>query len=210
MAEPAWLIWARDIQAIAQTGLTYAQDPFDRERYEMLRTLAARMMAAGSAELEDRIEALFSQQHGYATPKLEVRVGVFDTQGRILMVREILDANRWTIPGGWADANHTAAQCAAKEVWEETGYTVRITKLAMALDRTTQGHQPPEPFTVTKLFFLGEITGGTPTTSIETSEVRFFGQNEIPDELSLGRVLPEQIAALFAHHKDPNKATDFD
>lgn len=210
MAEPAWLIWARDIQAIAQTGLTYAQDPFDRERYEMLRTLAARMMAAGSAELEDRIEALFSQQHGYATPKLEVRIGVFDTQGRILMVREILDANRWTIPGGWADANHSAAQCAAKEVWEETGYTVRITKLAMALDRTTQGHQPPEPFTVTKLFFLGEITGGSPTTSIETSEVRFFGQDELPEDLSLGRVLPEQIAALFAHHQDPNKATDFD
>ncbi|MFT9399273.1 NUDIX hydrolase [Acetobacter sp.] len=210
MAEPAWLIWARDIQAIAQTGLTYAQDPFDRERYEMLRTLAARMMAAGSAELEDRIEALFAQQHGYATPKLEVRVGVFDTQGRILMVREILDANRWTIPGGWADANHTAAQCAAKEVWEETGYTVRITKLAMALDRTTQGHQPPEPFTVTKLFFLGEITGGSPTTSIETSEVRFFGQDELPEDLSLGRVLPEQIALLFAHHKAPNKATDFD
>lgn len=210
MAEPAWLIWARDIQAIAQTGLTYAQDPFDRERYEMLRTLAARMMAAGSAELEERIEALFAQQHGYATPKLEVRVGVFDTQGRILMVREILDANRWTIPGGWADANHTAAQCAAKEVWEETGYTVRITKLAMALDRTTQGHQPPEPFTVTKLFFLGEITGGSPTTSIETSEVRFFGQDELPEDLSLGRVLPEQIAALFEHHKAPNKATDFD
>lgn len=210
MAEPAWLIWARDIQAIAQTGLTYALDPFDRERYEMLRTLAARMMAAGSAELEERIEALFAQQHGYATPKLEVRVGVFDTQGRILMVREILDANRWTIPGGWADANHTAAQCAAKEVWEETGYTVRITKLAMALDRTTQGHQPPEPFTVTKLFFLGEITGGSPTTSIETSEVRFFGQDELPEDLSLGRVLPEQIAALFAHHKAPNKATDFD
>lgn len=210
MAEPAWLIWARDIQAIAQTGLTYAQDPFDRERYEMLRTLAARMMAAGSAELEERIEALFAQQHGYATPKLEVRVGVFDTQGRILMVREILDANRWTIPGGWADANHTAAQCAAKEVWEETGYTVRITKLAMALDRTTQGHQPPEPFTVTKLFFLGEITGGSPTTSTETSEVRFFGQDELPEDLSLGRVLPEQIAALFAHHQDPNKATDFD
>lgn len=210
MAEPAWLIWARDIQAIAQTGLTYAQDPFDRERYEMLRTLAARMMAAGSAELEDRIEALFAQQHGYATPKLEVRIGVFDTQGRILMVREILDANRWTIPGGWADANHTAAQCAAKEVWEETGYTVRITKLAMALDRTTQGHQPPEPFTVTKLFFLGEITGGSPTTSIETSEVRFFGQDELPEDLSLGRVLPEQITALFAHHQEPNKATDFD
>ncbi|MCG0994352.1 NUDIX hydrolase N-terminal domain-containing protein [Acetobacter indonesiensis] len=210
MSEPAWLIWAREIQAISQTGLTYAQDPFDKERYEMLRALSARMMAAGSAELEQQLESLFTQQNGYATPKLEVRVGVFDTEGRILMVREVLDKNRWTIPGGWTDVNLTASQCAAKEVWEETGYTVRITKLAMALDRSTQNHQPPEGFSVTKLFFLGEITGGAATTSIETSEVRFFAKNEIPQDISTGRVLPHQIDRLYAHHANPDLPTEFD
>lgn len=210
MAEPKWLVWARDIQAIAQTGLTYAQDPFDRERYEILRALAARMMAAGSGELENKIVELFSQQKGYATPKLEVRVGIFDAQGRILMVREVLDKNRWTVPGGWADANYTASQNAAKEVQEETGYTVNITKLAMALDRTTQNHQPPEPFSVTKLFFIGEITGGQPTTSIETSAVQFFAQDALPQDLSLGRVLPAQLAKLFAHYTNPNLPTEFD
>lgn len=210
MAEPNWLVWARDIQAISQTGLTYAQDPFDRERYEMLRTLAARMMAAGSDGLEHQIENLFAQQQGYATPKLEVRAGIFDAQGRILMVREVLDKNRWTVPGGWADANYTASQNAAKEVWEETGYTVRITKLAMALDRTTQNHQPPEPFSVTKLFFMGEITGGQPTTSVETSEVAFFAKDSLPQDLSTGRILPEQLTKLFAHHANPTLPTEFD
>lgn len=210
MTEPNWLVWARDIQAIAQTGLTYAQDPFDRERYETLRTLAARMMAAGSGELDSRIEDLFSQQKGYATPKLEVRVGVFNAQGQILMVREVLDKNRWTVPGGWADTNYTPSQNAAKEVQEETGYTVHITKLAMALDRSTQNHQPPEPFSITKLFFIGEITGGHPTTSIETSAVQFFAQNALPPDLSLGRVLPSQLVRLFAHHANPTLPTEFD
>ena len=124
MSEPVWLVWAREIQAIAQTGLTYVQDPFDKERYEMLRNLAAQMMAEGSNVDVQKIENLFSQQSGYATPKLEVRVGVFDAQNRLLMVREVLDSNRWTVPGGWTDVNLTASECAAKEVWEETGYTV--------------------------------------------------------------------------------------
>ncbi|QHM92252.1 NUDIX hydrolase [Acetobacter pasteurianus] len=210
MSEPVWLVWAREIQAIAQTGLTYVQDPFDKERYEMLRNLAAQMMAEGSNIDVQKIENLFSQQSGYATPKLEVRVGVFDAQNRLLMVREVLDSNRWTVPGGWTDVNLTASECAAKEVWEETGYTVQITKLAMALDRARQGHMPPEPFSITKLFFLGEITGGKATTSIETSEVGFFAQENIPQDISTGRITLHEIARLFAHHANPELPTDFD
>lgn len=210
MTEPAWLLWARDIQAISQTGLTYAKDPFDRERYETLRKLAAHIMATGCDDSEVKIASLFAGQQGYATPKLEVRAGIFDEQGRILMAREILDKNRWTIPGGWADTNYTPAQNAAKEVFEETGYEVRITRLVMALDRSTQQHMPPEPFSVTKLFFLGEITGGQPATSIETSEIRFFAQNEIPADLSEGRVLPGQINKLFRFHTCPDLPAEFD
>lgn len=210
MSEPEWLVWAREIQAIAQTGLTFAKDPFDRERYIMLRTLAAKAMALGSGTPVQQIENLFARQAGYATPKLEVRTGVFDADNRLLMVREVLDQNRWTVPGGWADVNLTASESAAKEVWEETGYTVRITRLAMALDRARQGHEPPEAFSITKLFFLGELTGGAPATSIETSEVRFFARNEIPHDLSTGRISRAQIDRLFAHHADLSLITEFD
>ncbi|MBS0988446.1 NUDIX hydrolase N-terminal domain-containing protein [Acetobacter okinawensis] len=210
MSEPEWLVWAREIQAIAQTGLTFAKDPFDRERYTMLRTLAAKAMALGSGTPVQQIENLFAQQAGYATPKLEVRTGVFDADNRMLMVREVLDQNRWTVPGGWADVNLTASESAAKEVWEETGYTVRITRLAMVLDRARQGHEPPEAFSITKLFFLGELTGGAPATSIETSEVRFFARNEIPHDLSTGRISRAQIDRLFAHHADLSLITEFD
>jgi hypothetical protein len=110
MAEPDWLIWTRELQAIAQTGLTFVRDPYDRERYEMLRGLASRIMAAYTATSADRIEALFAGESGDATPKLDVRGAVFDNQNRLLMVREVADGGRWTFPGGWADVNFTPAK----------------------------------------------------------------------------------------------------
>ena len=86
--EPQWLEWAREIQATAQTGLTFTRDPYDRERYEALRDLAARIMAAGSDTPPERIAGLFAGETGYATPKLDVRGAVFDAEDRLLLVRE--------------------------------------------------------------------------------------------------------------------------
>lgn len=34
---PQWLAWARRLQALAQNGLAYANNPFDVERYALLR-----------------------------------------------------------------------------------------------------------------------------------------------------------------------------
>src|SRR4051812_16191954 len=98
MTEPDWLTWTRELQAIAQTGLTFSRDPYDRERYGMLRALASRMMAAHTAASAERIEALFAGEQGYATPKIDVRGAAFDERGRVLMVREVADAGRWTLP----------------------------------------------------------------------------------------------------------------
>jgi ADP-ribose pyrophosphatase YjhB (NUDIX family) len=126
------------------------------------------------------------------------------------MVREAVDHDRWTLPGGWADVNQTPAQCVAREVLEESGYVVRVVKLAACWDRAAQGHHPFSLFSITKLFFLCEITGGAPATSLETSEVRFFAEDEVPADLSFGRVLPQQIARMFAHHREPPLQTEFD
>jgi len=156
-----------------------------------------------------RIEALFEEQAGYATPKLGVRGAVFDDADRILMVRETVDDHRWTLPGGWAEVNQTAAQSVVREVFEESGYVVRATKLAAAWDKATQGHHAV-PFSITTLFFICRLEGGAPTTSLETSEVGWFGEDAIPAELSVRRTLPRQIARMFAHWRDPELPTEFD
>src|SRR3954451_22118123 len=103
MADPDWLIWAREIQAVAQTGLAFSKEPYDLDRYAALRRLSLRIMADHARADLARLEGLFDGETGYATPKIGVRGAVFDAAGRILMVREVVDGNRWTLPGGWAD-----------------------------------------------------------------------------------------------------------
>jgi ADP-ribose pyrophosphatase YjhB (NUDIX family) len=214
MTEPDWLAWAREMQAIAQTGLAFTRDAYDRERYLRLRALAARAMAAGAMAAgagteAARVEALFAAEAGYATPKIDVRGAAFNAAGEILMVREVLDGGRWTLPGGWADVNLTPAENVTKEVFEESGFEVRVTKLAAVWDRSRQGHGP-SPFSAYKFFFLCEITGGAATPSLETSEVAFFAEEALPPDLSLGRVLPHQLRRMFAHRRQPALATEFE
>ena len=153
---------------------------------------------------------MFAAETGYATPKLDVRGAVFDTRDRILLVRETVDAGRWTLPGGWADVNQTPAQCVVREVAEESGYAARVVKLAAVWDRATQRHTPPSVLSIVKLFFLCRLEGGAARTSLETSEVGWFGEDSIPSDLSLGRTLPHQITRMFVHWRQPELATDFE
>lgn len=207
--EPRWLHWARELQAMAQSGLTFTQDPYDRERYQRLRELAAEIMAEHTAIDASELAMLFTQQSGYATPKVDVRGVVFRDQ-RMLLVREKADANRWTLPGGWADVNHSPTEAVIKEVREEAGLHVRVTKLAAVLDRARHAHRPLLPFHIWKLFFLCDIIGGEPQIGPETTEVAFFAEHELPTELSIGRVLMPQLKRMFAHLRQPELPTEFD
>jgi ADP-ribose pyrophosphatase YjhB (NUDIX family) len=210
MPQQRWLSWARELQAIAQTGLTFAKDPFDRERYRSIRSLAAQIMAEHSGTEPSRIEALFSEQAGYATPKVDVRGAVFNDDARILLVREIADAGRWTLPGGWADVNQPPSEAVIREVREESGFEVGVRKLAAVYDRDRHGHWPPHPFHVYKLFFTCNIIGGAARPGPETSEVAFFAADDLPLDLSLGRVQRHQIERMFGHWLTPALPTDFD
>jgi ADP-ribose pyrophosphatase YjhB (NUDIX family) len=107
--------------------------------------------------------------------------------------------------------NESPAETTVREVFEESGYRTRAVKLLALYDKARQTH-PPGIIYVYKSFFRCEITGGAPATSLETSEVAFFREDELPgrDDLSLGRVTPEQLARLFDHYRNPDLPTDFD
>jgi ADP-ribose pyrophosphatase YjhB (NUDIX family) len=125
------------------------------------------------------------------------------------MVRELADGGRWTLPGGWADVNLTPAENVVKEVREESGFDVRVRKLAAVWDRTRQGHANAV-FSCCKLFYICDIVGGMAATGPETSEVGWFPEGEFPDDLSLGRVLPHQLRRMFVHSREPLLSTEFD
>ena len=208
MQDPTWLLWARELQAMAQTGLAFPTSHWDHARYERLRALAAEIMATHTATPAPTLEAAFAPEWGHPPPKPPVRAALL-RNNELLLVREVADNHLWTLPGGWADINLTPAENAAKEAFEETGFTVRPTKLAAALDRTRQGHTP-QPFSAAKLFFLCDITGGEARTSAETSEIAFFPEHALPTDLSIDRTTPAQLRQMFAHHRNPGLPTDFD
>jgi ADP-ribose pyrophosphatase YjhB (NUDIX family) len=205
-SDPGWLEWAKRLQALAQTGRTFSQNDFDRQRYEAVQQIAAQMMAAGCGAPVERLEALFSLERGYATPKVDVRAAVF-RDGRILLVRERSDG-RWTVPGGWADVGDSAREAVEREVREESGYEVRAVKLAAVFDRNRHAHTP-FGFHIWKHFFICELVGGAARDSIETDGAEFFAPDSLP-ALSLGRVTAAQIAHLFEHWRDPARPTTFD
>ena len=152
------------------------------------------------------VRGFWEGEHGYATPKVDVRGGVF-RGAEVLLVRERSDG-RWTLPGGWVDVNDAPSAAVAREIFEESGYHARPVKLAALIDKNRHPH-PPGVHHIYKLFFLCELTGGSPATSIETDAVGFFAVDALP-ELSLGRNTEAQIRLLFEHHARPDLPTVFE
>jgi ADP-ribose pyrophosphatase YjhB (NUDIX family) len=206
VTEPLWLTIARELRAIAQTGLTFTKNRYDHDLYERVRELSATLMAQGSdASLESVLE-LCRRDTGYPTPKVDVRGAAF-IEGRVLMVREASDG-KWTLPGGWADVNQSAAECVVREIFEESGFEARARKLAAVHDYRKCAHPPCQFDSIYKMFFLCEITGGEARASPETTEVGFFARDALP-VLSLERTTAAQIDRMFEHALRAELPTDF-
>ncbi len=203
---PPWLHWARKAQALAQTGLTYAENEYDRERYRQLHELAVEMFAAHTGQPTATIEQWFAVQPGYATPKVDVRGACF-RDGKILLVREKSDG-RWCLPGGWADVGDVPSEAAEREVREEAGFECAARKVIGVFDCNRHG-EALAAFHAFKLIFLCEITGGEARPDHEILEVGFFGPDEIPP-LSRARTTEAWLAECFAHAADPARPTAFD
>lgn len=200
--------WARKVQAIAQNGLAFTQDPFDRERYGQLQQLVESILASELDLTQTEVARLWSREEGYATPKVDVRGGVF-RDDRVLLVRERSDG-KWTLPGGWVDVNDGPSFAVEREIREESGYLARAVKLAALVDKNNPVHgHPPGLLHIYKLFFLCELTGGSAATSQETDAVDFFDLHSLP-ELSTARATRSQIQMLHRHHRQPHLPTEFD
>lgn len=222
-----WLQWAKSLQGIAQNGLTYATDPYDRERYEAIRSLAAEMMASYAEADPSYVRALFALDTGHITPKSDVR-GVVLWEGRLLLVRERSDG-LWTLPGGWADPGESPSAMVEREIYEESGYRTRAVRLLALYDRAKHTHDP-EPYDVYKAYFLCELLDvgphedgssrhvrpGRPAESLvggtaydEIAEVAFVDPESLPP-LSTRRVTADQIARLVALATHPERPAEFD
>ena len=195
---------AQRVQALAQAGLAYSPNAYDRERFEELRGLSVEMLAGISDEPIEKIVRVFASETGYQTPKVDVRAVVFDKDGRVLLVRETADEGRWTLPGGWADVGYSPFEVAVKETLEETGLTVRAERLLALFDKRKHEH-PAQPWYVYKVFVRCVVTNGELLQqTAETGGARWSSLEEVRTmELSTDRVTMEQMESMFRFVTEP-------
>lgn len=201
-----WLKWAIEIQSLAQTGLTYTKDVYDKERYERLREISAEMLEEKSNIKLEKVKELFCSEKGYPTPKIDTRAAIFKNN-KILLVHE--KNGTWSLPGGWCDVLESIRSNTIKEVKEETGLDVKAEKIISVQDRNKH-NKPIYAYGVCKIFVLCEVTGGTFVDNIETTGIDYFSLEDIPDNLATEKLNKEQIEMCFKASRDKNWQTTFD
>ena len=194
------------IQSIAQAGLQYGKDKYDKERYEELREIAAEMVSARSDIPVDKVYGLFCNETGYQTPKVDTRAAVF-INDKILLVHE--NNGTWSLPGGWCDVDQSVATNTEKEVREETGFVVTAEKL-IAVQDWRKHNVTNYAYGVLKIFVMCRYESGEFKENIETTGIAFFGKDDIPDNLAVEKCTREQVLMCFAAHDTPGSPTQFD
>jgi len=203
---PRWLDWAREIQALSQTGLTYSENDYQTQRYRRLMEIAADIVQSYTDLPGEPVLQNFLVQPGYATPKVDVR-GAVIRDNRVLLVQERADG-RWCMPGGWADVGDLPSEMVEREVWEESGFRVLARKVVGVYDANRSG-RPIEFYHAYKIVFLCEIVGGEARPSSETLAVDFFSFDGLPP-LSNARTNQRHLAEVFAHLREPHRPAAFD
>ncbi|NEU04870.1 NUDIX hydrolase N-terminal domain-containing protein [Clostridium senegalense] len=193
-----WLQWAIELQSLAQAGLTYGKDVYDKERYERIREISAEIVSNMSDIPLGMVKSIFCNESGYQTPKLETRASIFEN-GKILLVRE--NDGKWSLPGGWCDVNVSVGENTVKEVKEESGLDVVADRIIAIQDRAKH-NLPVYAYGICKVFVQCSVIGGQFEENIETTEYGYFEVDNLP-ELATEKNNEEQIKMCFdAYHTD--------
>ena len=190
------LDWAVELQALAQAGLHYGKDPFDIERFQRIRDIAAEMLARGTDLPLETVTDLFCCESGYQTPKLDTRAAVFQN-GRILLVRE--NDGRWSLPGGWVDVNVSVGENTVKEVREEAGLEV-IPRRVIAVQDREKHNRPVYAWKICKIFVLCALAGGEFRPNSETTASGYFSLEDLPP-LAEEKTTAEQVRMCFEAYR---------
>ena len=201
-----WLSWAMEIQSLAQAGITYTKDLYDKERYERLREISAEMLKEKTNVPLEKVKDLFCNETGYQTPKIDTRAAIFK-DNKILLVHE--KNGTWSLPGGWCDVLESIKSNTIKEVKEETGLNVKAIKIISIQDRNKH-NTPMYAYGVCKVFVLCEIIDGEFKENIETTEIDYFALEDLPKKLADEKCNKEQIEMCFNAYDDNNWQVQFD
>lgn len=120
--------------------------------------------------------------------RLGCSAAIFDEQGRLLLTKRA-DNGQWCMPGGGMDSGESAAEACEREVWEETGLTVRVKRLVGVYSHPDQlaVYADGNKAHIVALHFEVEVVSGEPGLSNETTDFGYFRMDEIETLEMFGR-----------------------
>ncbi|MDS2945041.1 NUDIX hydrolase [Streptococcus pneumoniae] len=177
--------------ALTDTGLTFTKDPFDRERYEDLRSLLSEMLNQVSDLDEDEVAEVLKPTSAYATPLMDVRAWIVEDE-KICLVRG-QGENDWALPGGFGEVGYSPTENILKEIEEETGFKAKVGRLLAVFDTNRFQLQSKQ---YAKFVFECKLLDGQFQENQEIADLQFFAIDQLPN-LSEKRITKEQIEILW-------------
>lgn len=177
--------------ALTDTGLTFTKDPFDRERYEDLRSLLSEMLNQVSDLDADEVAELLKPTSAYATPLMDVRAWIVEDE-KICLVRG-QGENDWALPGGFGEVGYSPTENILKEIEEETGFEAKVERLLAVFDTNRFQLQSKQ---YAKFVFECKLLDGQFQKNQEIADLQFFAIDQLP-ALSEKRITKEQIEILW-------------
>ncbi len=181
---------ADELHALANLGLHYAKNEYDRERFERVLTTSARLVSALDDQPLSEVVAQFKDNFSHVSPLAGAEAAVFRDNRLMLMKRH--DDGLWAVPGGLVDVGETLGEAAIRELREESGLVGKITRLLGVFDsRIWKSQMKSQLYHV---IFEVIVTNGTPAVTNEATDWGFFSSSELPD-LSPGHA--QRVPVLF-------------
>ena len=192
-------LWADRLRDISATGLRYAENVYDRERYERIQDLAMEMIAAATGESLDAMEPLRAPVFSRPSPMLGADAAIID-DGEILLIRRS-DNHMRAMPGGMVEVGETAVEAALREAVEETGLSADPVGLIGIYDSRLWGGSSRHHLYY--LVFLcrpreGREAVPPPHQELEVLETSWFAEDSLPPEQEIDPGHVRRIPHAFA------------
>lgn len=184
------------VKTIADIGLLYSSNEFEKERHLELQEISLRLLHTISDKPVDELRLNLPPANDYPTAKVDVRAMILSSANEILLVKESSDG-KWSLPGGWAEVGHSPMETAINECKEEAGLGVEVRRLLAVFDKRKHPHPPALTYSYKMVFYCDAITD-TIQKGFDLADVKYFSVENLP-ELSEDRILKSQL--MLAYNK---------
>lgn len=203
---------ADELRAIANAGLHWGENGYDKERYERVLKTSARLLAAVENGSEAEIYAQYTGNLLHLSPLLCVEAALF-REDRILLIQRS-DDHTWAMPGGLLEVGESPAQGAERELWEEAGLHGKVVRLLALYDTRFWPARSRMQLVISQFLLqadgdpgLHRGAGKEHSSLAETLDVGFFAEDDLP-ELHIGHDL--RVPMAFQLWRAESGATFFD